>query len=140
MGGSSRTRSAGAMNRRGPPVSRPSPTPTLLNRTGSVSSVIPPTRSSTVAWPIQQTARSMLFQFERFGLYVARRGGLIASRKRNRPRPRPRKSASRSVAGCFLAALEISLQVNPFSGDERQSYARSTADVQAAGLHDLGAD
>ena len=63
-----RGRSAGAMNRRGPPVIRPRPTPTLLNITGSVSTVMPPTRSRTVAWPIQHAARSAFCQLDKSGV------------------------------------------------------------------------
>src|SRR5438445_10377855 len=48
MGGSSRMFRAGASRRRGPPVQRPRPMPTRLEKTGSVRMVISPTRRRTV--------------------------------------------------------------------------------------------
>src|SRR3954462_9587187 len=67
---------------------------------------ISPTRSRTVAWPIQAAAKSCLCQVFRLGFGGAE-GRCRPSKKRNFPRPRPSQSATRKASGCRFAQSVI---------------------------------
>src|SRR5882762_3181530 len=128
MGGRSRMLSAGASRRRGPPVHRPKPMPTRLEKTGSVRMVMSPTRRRMVAWPIQTAARSCLCQVFRLGFGGAE-GRCKPSKKRNLPRPRPSQSATRKASGVRLAQSVI---IRHFKCPNSQTFLKTSYAVNWA--------